>query len=443
MSKKVTFTLILISSLFFISCHKDSTVWIPGWKETSSMTTKRMGSAAVVFNGYIYVMGGINGKDFLKTTEYAKIFEDGSLGPWTQGSSLNEERGFFDAVIHNKSIYVVGGGKGAYGKELLRSVEKASINPDGTLGPWQKEEFAMNIPRRCSKLSLVDNTIFSFGGFGGDLLKTVEHAEILETGKTDEWFEEEESMTVLRYISAVKKVDDIIFVVGGHDPAAGSGIKDVEWSKVADQAGLKKWVQTSPLKEKRYALAAETHNGYLYALGGNTGAKYLRSIEKTKVVPEGALSPWEQTTLLTEQRAMFNAVVYKDWIYVIGGTNNEKYFKSVERATFNKKGDIGFRGEKEDQLAYNQRLEKIKKESLDALSNEGTVEEVLQTENYTYVLILKNTKKQWIAVPKVELPVGARVKYSQGVTMANYYSKKLKRNFKEVIFTGSIQLLEK
>ena len=78
-------------------------------------------------NGVIHVIGGIDGVDFLRSTEYSRIRPDGSLAPWQPSSPLNEPRGFFDAAVSNDYVYVAGGGNGPSGHNLLSSVERARI----------------------------------------------------------------------------------------------------------------------------------------------------------------------------------------------------------------------------------------------------------------------------------------------------------------------------
>lgn len=114
-------------------------IWIAGWKETSAMNVPRAGAAMIVNNNFIYMVGGVDGRNFLRSSEYAPILADGRIGEWRVGPRLIEDRGFTEAVVKNGYIYVVGGGNGPNGKHLLTTVERAKINPDGSLGPWRQE----------------------------------------------------------------------------------------------------------------------------------------------------------------------------------------------------------------------------------------------------------------------------------------------------------------
>ena len=73
------------------------------------MPTARIGAAAVVANGRIYVIGGstIGGMP-LPTVE---VF-DPSSGTWSIHAPLTQARGYVSAAYLNGQIVVVGGGEG-------------------------------------------------------------------------------------------------------------------------------------------------------------------------------------------------------------------------------------------------------------------------------------------------------------------------------------------
>lgn len=432
----------LLAMILAVSgCATHGGHWIPEWKQTSALPAPRAGTAVVAGNGMIYVIGGVDGADFLDRVEFARVNADHTLGPWQKGPSLNERRGFIDAVIHNGSIYVVGGGNGPNGHHLLSSVERARILPDGTLGPWETERNQMVVARRCSKIIATDKALYSFGGFGGALLDTVESAEFQPDGSLGEWQLEPKTMLMPRYVNGVKKWGNAAYVIGGHDQDKGVGITDVEWSPLGDLE-KRDWKATQPLKTGRYGLSTVSHGDYLYALGGLTGMEFLDSVEKAKVNPDGQLSPWQFTTPLEERRGMFSVVEYDDWIYVIGGTNRNNYLSSVAYATTNQDADFGYWGTEADEKAYEDRRAAHKQKQT-LLPNIGTVRTVLQAEAYTYleVVTLKN-EVVWLAGPKVSVQPNSLVRFSTGVLMSGFYSKELNRTFREILFVGEVKKVD-
>lgn len=432
-------TVIILFVLVLSACTQERNVWVPGWQETASLNIARAGPAVVEENGFIYMIGGVDGRNFLKTTEYAKILEDGSLGEWKPTRSLNIERGFVEAVAHNGYIYIVGGGNGPYGQNLLDSAERAPILPDGSLGPWELEKFSMDTPRRCSKIVVWKNHIYSFGGYGGFMLNSVERAEILKDGSLGQWNLEPETMTIVRYINGVKAVNGTAYVIGGHDRTKGVGITNVELSKFIDGGGLNEWKNTSRLQKGRYALSTAHYKDYIYAMGGITGVEYLSTIEKAEIKSGGELSRWQSSTELSVPRANFSVVVYKDWIYILGGVNNDRYLTNVEYATFDKNGDPGFFGARADETAYKEKLKAQAEAEKAPLPNEGVVKEILHTSMYSYIKVTGAGGTIWLAAPKIDLKVNDRIRFPAGVNMTNFRSNELQRNFPEVVFVGKVQ----
>lgn len=413
-------------------------VWVPGWQQTSQMNSARAGAAVLEVNGVIYALGGIDGRKFLKTTEYTRIQPDGSLGSWEKGALLNDARGFFDAVAHNGFIYAVGGGKGDNGKILLRTIERSAIGEGGAIEGWVTEERRLNYPRRCVKLFVANSRIYALGGFGGTLLDSVESAAINEDGSLGEWRVEQNSLTVTRYINSVKLNNGVVYVIGGHAEREGTGLREVEYAIPNNNDELV-WKQTAAMQAPRYALSSAANGEYLYALGGLNGAIYTDVIEVTKRHKSGKLSGWRYTTPLSSLRANFGSVVYHDRLYIIGGTNRDGYYNTVEYANFDRKGDIGFWGTQQQLDSYRQQQQARKQRPKRKLPNGGEVAEVIQTKAYSYLRVTRGVTEQWLAGPRGDYRIGQQVEYSRGITMSNFHSSTLNREFASIIFVEHLR----
>ncbi len=416
--------------------------WVPGWRAGPLMQVPRSGAAVVEVDGVIHVIGGVDGKKFLRSSEYIRVDAQGGLSEWAQGSELNTARGFFSAVRHKNFVYVVGGGQGDYGKTLLNSIERAEIQPDGTLGRWSMEPFTLNTKRRCTKLAVIGNHLYAFGGFGGILLDSVERAEILPDGTLGEWAVLTDSMNVARYIHGVTKVQNRVYMVGGHDKVKGTGIADVEWSQEDEEGWLEPWQISSPLQTGRYGLATIQHGNYLYALGGLDGAAYLDSIEKAHINEDGSLGDWVFTTPLQSRREGISAVLLNSAVYVIGGTNLAGYKRSIEYASFNKQGDIGYWATAAEAATKKRESEK-KAAQRKILPNEAVVVSHLKAAIYSYLEVQRDDGlSAWLAGPTADLPVGKRIQFPNGIVMRNFYSKELKRNFPVIMFVSELRTVK-
>lgn len=67
-----------------------------------------------------------------------------------------------------------------------------------------------------------------------------------------------------------------------------------------------------------------------------------------------------------------------------------------------------------------------------------TVKEVLQTSNYTYLLVKENNSENWLALPKMQASEGQTFYYRNGFRMTDFESKELGRKFASVFFLESI-----
>ncbi|MCX6291679.1 MAG: hypothetical protein NT126_07930 [Bacteroidetes bacterium] len=65
-------------------------------------------------------------------------------------------------------------------------------------------------------------------------------------------------------------------------------------------------------------------------------------------------------------------------------------------------------------------------------------EEVLQTNQYTYIRAKEGTNEVWLAVAKMEAAAGTTYYFTGGLPMNDFVSKELKRTFKEILFVDNI-----
>ena len=67
------------------------------------------------------------------------------------------------------------------------------------------------------------------------------------------------------------------------------------------------------------------------------------------------------------------------------------------------------------------------------------VSEVLQTNNYTYLLVKENDAETWLAVPKMIAEKGETYFYDGGMLMENFESKELNRTFEKIYFLEGVR----
>jgi hypothetical protein len=95
--------------------------------------------------------------------------------------------------------------------------------------------------------------------------------------------------------------------------------------------------------------ALVAHRGYLYLLGGKTDSdSYLDTVRIAKVEEDGSLSSWKEGTALPSARAFHSVIAWADYLYLIGGRDNDGYFDDVWYIYVGSDGYPGARWTKSD-----------------------------------------------------------------------------------------------
>lgn len=78
--------------------------------------------------------------------------------------------------------------------------------------------------------------------------------------------------------------------------------------------------------------------------------------------------------------------------------------------------------------------------SASEMPNEGTVLDVIHANEFTYLEVAQAEGTVWIALQKMEIRPGTRIRYEDGAVMQDFYSKLLKRTFPSVMFINHLAI---
>ncbi len=417
----------------------DERVWIPGWRSGPALSMARTGHAALMIQDRLYLIGGTNKERYISRIEQSRIAPDGTLSAWQYAEhELNVGRAYHGVAHTGRYIYAIGGSSTNV-KGLLDSVERAEVNPDGTIGAWHLEKSRLNIARRCVHVVHIDGYLYAVGGFGGKLLDSIERAKIEADGSLGEWELLSDAMQYARYVHAAKSVGDRLYVLGGHDKSAGVGIASVEWAQQDDEGMFNPWQTTAAMRKNRYGLEAAIHKGYIYAMGGIDGQIHLASIEKGRLLEDGTITDWQPTTALPGARGVFSSVIYRDALYILGGSVGEDLTDDVAFAFFNRQGDLGYWGSPEEA----EKARKAEARKLQQLQqrypNRVKVVEQLHGGQFNLLLVERPDGMQaWLVVPPGAYAKGMTIRFADGNLYPNYYNPTLKRRFQVVMFVKDL-----
>ncbi|HHM05928.1 MAG TPA: kelch-like protein [Gammaproteobacteria bacterium] len=306
---------------------------LKSWQSLRPFKLPRRALAAVAARGHLYVIGGMDGNGhYVAPVEYAPILADGRLGPWRQTSALQEPRFYLATVALDGYLYALGGASGPRGEDNRPSatVERAAIQADGSLGPWQRLAY-LTTPRRGLKAVVRGRHIYALGGYNGSFLKSVEHSRVAADGTPGPWRPDPERARVSRYIHSAAALGHHLYLLAGHVQHQNRmSYGDVESAALRPDGNLKPWhIQPSRLNVPRFIAEAFALENHLYILGGHDGGRRLRSVEYAPVDETGRVGPWTETTPLPEPRSAAAVAVWQGRVYVLGGMGGSRILSTV------------------------------------------------------------------------------------------------------------------
>jgi len=263
-----------------------------GWctKSAYSLPSARSGFSMVAYNGFLYVMGGINAAGTRQSTVYiAKLGANGepqlwhpsdtnhaNWVYWYQDTGLSSIRAYSGAVAYNNRMYVLGGiGASA----PVNSVEIADINPTGTLGSW-----------------------------------TASGAVLPSTA---------------RYGHNVQVYNDRLYLIGGAATVGGAPIASVYYNKINTDGTLNSWVSTTSLGAGRMSLGGNftsVWGAYIYISGGcgavngsGNCTSVLSDTQLASMNADGSIDVWNTMAGVSDQRMGSGVIAWRGYVYELGG----------------------------------------------------------------------------------------------------------------------------
>lgn len=293
------------------SCPAPRTIQGGSWCVDTTNTTPGGVAAAspVVFNGRIYIVGGLSGAANTNDMLYTTINQtDGSLGAWTNqtltGIGVNNVSYSYAFARANPAsastspgnLYILGGctssssaGCTAYSQNVYKCNIQAAGNITGCSTSGQQQ--IGRIPGdTATGLAIMSGTVYAnyiylIGGVSPNLvdLKTIRYAKLdnnnnivstVDNTSTGGWVESPNQMAVGRRRSAAFGYNGYIYAVGGYEASTGV-LADIEFIKINVSDGslgstTDRWNVSAVEINQRWGLTVPVSNSYAYVIGGCT-----------------------------------------------------------------------------------------------------------------------------------------------------------------------------
>jgi hypothetical protein len=256
-----------------------------------SLKTPRRGASAVQVGNWVYVLGGdreapLNTFTELSAVERASVSGDGTLANFaTLGDrSLTQARDYPTGQVIGNYLYVFGGGTKANGANA--SYERAPINQDGTIGGFSLVVSGSLTTGRVAATSIVSgNWLYVIGGSNGQDLASVERAAINPDGTLGSFSAIAGSaLTTPRSHHSSQVVGNYLYVLGGVN--GGSSLASVERAAIASDGSIGAFstVPGVTLTAGRDSLSSQFLGNFLYVLGGQSNQAGLITLERANLL---------------------------------------------------------------------------------------------------------------------------------------------------------------
>jgi hypothetical protein len=219
---------------------------------TVSLPSDRQMHDVKVYNDRLYLIGGNSNGTLQDTVYYSRLDSNGAMSSWQQASSFSTARSNWGgnfSVIWGGYVYLMGGCSTVNGSGYCTNIEDdvqiASINADGTLGPFDTIAGITN-ERIGYGLLAWDNALYRIGGCNNQNSTSGECDGVIS----------DEDYAVINPAGEVSTVN--ITQASGSGSCTGGSPTNCDLPPPGDDAG-----------EGGQLLAASIiMNGYLYVIGG-------------------------------------------------------------------------------------------------------------------------------------------------------------------------------
>lgn len=302
---------------------------------------------AAAHNGYIYLAGGYTGSNHTNSVVYKALNNGGQGGPATfaAGTTFTTARKFHASVAYNGYIYVLGGcTTSTLCTTATNTVRYAPLNVGGSIGSWSNATTNFTTARRDLYAFAYNGRMYVVSGreADGNTLYDIQYATIQTNGNINtSWTTDGTSFPSTGYAPGVALNGNVLYVLGG-----ASSSTTTYYSVVDDSTGdVGSFTSTTSLPEGRYRAWTVIYKGYIYAIGGNSSGGWLRSVWYAPLNNDHTIGTWRlastQLNGAIGYASATSAFTLNGFLYIAGGADVSGRIPYVQYAAISAGGDLG------------------------------------------------------------------------------------------------------
>lgn len=286
------------------------------WTEGADAPLARFEGQSVVVGGKLYVFGGYTDGSVIPKTFEADVY-DPATDTWELLPDMPRPMTHAGTVADDTNIYFAGG---VVGSDDPDDTTKIPATTEVWRFDVETEEWSamppLPEPRGAGALALLDDTLHFFGGTGEDRFREVGDHWALPLDSDDGWYELAPLPFPANHLAGVT-VDGFIYAVGGQ---TGHNETLETQSKVqAYDPEFDGWYEVEPMPQSLGHIGNATFelDGLIYVVGGEVA--YGRSSDQVFVY-DPALDLWDEVTPFpTREHSLLGGVVDSELV-ITGGS---------------------------------------------------------------------------------------------------------------------------
>ena len=321
---------VAVSTVGYATINSNGTLGASWINPNNAVPASILYSTSVEYNGYIYDIGGLNGSTYLSSVYYSQINSQGVPGVWaTATNALPVGLDFATSVVYNGYIYEIGGSTSS--TATSSAVYYSQIGAGGAPGAWATATNTLPAPINSSTAVEYGGYIYELGGYNGTTsarVSTIYYSQIGTGGAPGVWATATNSLPAAQTHDTSVAYNGYIYVIGGF---TGSYLNTVSYSQIGTGGTPGTWTtSTNTLPNNVDYVSSVVYNGYIYEIGGFTGSVYLSTINFSLIGSGGAPGTWvTSTNPLPQTIDNSNAVLYNGYVYIIGGYDGTYTYQYV------------------------------------------------------------------------------------------------------------------
>lgn len=295
---------------------------VGSWTANPVAMNKSLRDAGYAYlNGYMYRVGGTqqaNRFTFNLESEVARaaVRADGSLGSWTVIGTFEDgqvgsfpTRSNFGITVINGAIYTAGGYRlNSTVNNNHNGSSFAKVQTDGTLSSWRLMT-SMNCTYTCQRAEapLVNDGYGNMYYIGGttnyygppqpEIYTETVRGNLYTSYGSWNFNTGISSLPGARAGHRVEIANGYLYVIGGYSGAAGATVQStVYYAKLNGTGGAGAWSTANALPTGLKYHCSGVANGYMYVWGGDTGSAVSNAIYYAKLNNDGSLGSWQTST---------------------------------------------------------------------------------------------------------------------------------------------------